>query len=281
MAQLFRRLPFFKGKGRLSRFFHSLLSDDNHQENIVTVQMRSGFSMRIDLRSSVENLSFWLGEYDGKVIQKLTKYLKTGGTVLDAGANIGFYSVPLGLEVKKRGGLVYAFEPVESNYNRLKENIALNHLIGVVIPFRLALGNSEGFADLSLESWNHPETGNAAISTISARAGSSASVRISKLDTIAIEKDIRSCHLIKVDIEGFELDFLKGGEAFIRRHRPLIYCELNYWRMEDRGWYFEDLLNWLRPLKYEPFRDTGNRFVLAARKGTTTEDLLLVPQEPF
>ena len=91
-----------------------------------------------------EQFSYWTGTYDNKVISKLSSCFTKGCIVLDVGANIGFYTVPFCSQTEETGrGHVYAFEPVNSNFERLVSNISLNNIETTVSAHCLALGDDE------------------------------------------------------------------------------------------------------------------------------------------
>lgn len=80
-----------------------------------------------------------------ETIQWLWAYVKPGDVFYDVGANVGAYS----LVAAALGAQVHAFEPLQVNYERLVENIALNpFLAGTVTPHRAALGESAGVVRL-------------------------------------------------------------------------------------------------------------------------------------
>src|SRR5687767_6694951 len=129
LAAIARRLPRIRGKARIGARLARLLTNfDSAEESLVTCTMRDRGVMRLDLRSRTEEWSFWTGEYESHAIKLLGGLLRPGDVVLDVGANIGFFSVPLGRILRASGGSLHAFEPVESNFKRLSDVIALNDL---------------------------------------------------------------------------------------------------------------------------------------------------------
>ena len=278
-AKLLRSLPQFKGKRRIGKFLQKALTiPENVEEHFETFQMKDGSLMRVDLRSYTEHPSFWTGIFDPEV-SLLTSYLKPGSVVLDVGANIGFYSIPLGRRLLQEGGALYAIEPVPTNFARLKENIALNGLEHVITPINVALGDHQGVVELSMgEEHDTAETGNAVVVGGKVLRKVTASARMTTLDNLVEENDIARCDVIKVDIEGGEFAFLKGGMRFIRTNGPLIYLELNYHWMEQREWSLRDLHELARELGYTVLRkDRRGRFEGGATNGTGIENAFLVP----
>jgi len=250
----------------MGAYLVDLLTDTTRSEEcIVEVPMKNGHRMQIDLRSRTEKWAFVSGSYDQDVIDYMVARLNhPGATILDVGANVGFYSIPLGLRLQKNGGQLHAFEPVPTNLNSLTRNVELNDLSGVVVPHQMALGDTNGQVELSLETDNNSETGNAVMLTGKTgtviRANTTAPIR--RLDDCAASLGITSCSLIKVDIEGGEYDFLKGSLHLIDRSRPVIFGEFNPYWMRMQGYFFEDVMRLLAPFGYRVFSLTNSGSLL-------------------
>src|SRR3954471_9092588 len=75
----------------------------------VAVRIKTGRRMFVDLRSGVSRGIFAKGEFDPKVFEPLRSALTPGGTFLDVGANVGFYSM-LALDAVGATGAIHAFE---------------------------------------------------------------------------------------------------------------------------------------------------------------------------
>jgi FkbM family methyltransferase len=137
-------------------------------------------------------------------------------TVLEVGANIGVFTVPLARFVHP-GGRVIAFEPQRIMYQMLCGNLALNADDNVV-AHNSAAGRSSG--SVAVPSVDYGKPGNfGAVSLARSRQGEI--VPLVTIDSLALP----SCHLIKVDVEGMELDVLEGASSTLRQFRPLLYGE--------------------------------------------------------
>jgi len=274
-----RSLPPFRGKGRIGELFQKALTNYNKvNECLVTFKMKKGSLMRVDLRSYTEKGAFWTGTFDSHIVLRLASCLRVGSVALDVGANIGFWSIPLGRRLLELQGKLFSLEPVPSNYARLVENISLNGLGGIVKPLNVALGEKEGFVELSMGSEDYIAiTGNAVVIGGRVCGKATASARMAKLDDIAVEQSIAVCDLIKVDIEGGEYGFLKGGQSFLERIRPLVYLELNYYWMEQFGWSLNDLNQFASSIGYSVYREIKGNFFPAKKAGFGIENALMVP----
>jgi len=177
---------------------------------------------------------FWLGfekcEWESQTRKLWVKLCQNADSVLDIGANTGFYSL-LAKSINPACD-VYAFEPQPNIYNVLVENRRINHF--EINCYPLALSNTIGqrsfynygkdtFSKLNTtagslnEGWN--ESRDAAQSSIM--------VKTTTLDTIIEEKKIKSVDLIKIDVESHEPEVLEGYAKYLDSHRPIFIMEIH------------------------------------------------------
>lgn len=159
--------------------------------------------------------------------------LKRGDVVIDIGANIGYYVL---MEAKLAGneGKVYAIEPVTDNANLLKKNAKLNNYKNIDI-FELAIGGEDKDGEICLtkkRNWctmlDNKYNKNSAFYT------DKKPVKILKLDTFI--KDKRFPNIIRMDVEGYETEIIKGMENILKSGKPLkILMELHSSVLDDGG----------------------------------------------
>src|ERR1700733_2384596 len=126
-ALALRHTPELRGRWRLARMVNKRFAPLSRTFCTVWARMRLGHEMLVDLRSNTEFHTYYLGDFDTKAIRSVLRLIGPDSTVLDVGANIGFWSVPLANHLKGRGCL-HAFEPVPGNFRRLTENVRKNGL---------------------------------------------------------------------------------------------------------------------------------------------------------
>ena len=284
LGHLLRHLPWQRGKRRVGNFLHRHLVDTQDDAGCLeTIRLRDGSQMQVDIRSSAEQWAYWTGEYDHQVIQRFAAFLKPGDVVLDVGANVGFYSVALGRRLRQLGaGHVYAFEPVRVNYERLIGNIAMNGLEQIVSTVSMALGDVERDIVIQLRQDTHAVTENAFLrpDQTGLEATGQEIVKMRRLDDFAAQQGLSRCDLIKVDIEGAELMFLRGGTTMLQRYRPIIYGEFNPYWIKSFGHSFLDVAALVLPWGYRMFlqgADGAFRETKTPEEGM--EEVLLVPKE--
>ncbi|NTI27681.1 FkbM family methyltransferase [Rhizobium rhizogenes] len=145
---------------------------------------------------------------------------------LDIGANIGATSILM--DQLLSNGKIFAFEPHPKTYRQLERNIASNKSGNNEISlFPLALGKEK--TALKFRDIDQYNTGNSFLidGSLAERAQSSISVTVDRLDNLNIAPGHR-INLAKIDVEGFEIDVLKGGVAAFYT-TDLVLLEFNHW----------------------------------------------------
>jgi FkbM family methyltransferase len=167
--------------------------------------------------------------------------IRSGDLVVDCGANHGFFTV---LFCKWGGptGRVIAFEPLEHNFNVLKRNLSVN---GCEADCRrVALGSTNGRTLIT----THP---NATVVTKTPLRGRGVTeVAVRRLDD-EMGEDV-SVNFLKVDVEGFELDVLKGAPRVLAA-RPRLDLELHVFLYDDKPSRIEEIFEVIRIDRYDVY----------------------------
>lgn len=155
---------------------------------------------------------------------KLEEYLSFGQVnnriCLDIGANIGLTAILMSHYNKQ--GKVYAFEPSPINLQHLHNNIKVNNIKNTSV-LESAVGNVNGFTNFNL-----PVIGaHSTVNREKLKDQNYAKVQISTLDKWVDAQNIDQIDLIKIDVEGFEPQVLKGAIQTIIKHKPNIWMEFN------------------------------------------------------
>jgi FkbM family methyltransferase len=172
--------------------------------------------------------------YENDIHQLCLKLLinEPCGVVLDIGANLGTFCVPLAKKISKH--TYHAFEPQRIIYYQLCANIFVNSL-GNVYTYEAGLSNQE--ADIELEVPDYASEGNIGAFSIDKEVrendyeckttGSKEKMVLITLDSVGFE----NIRLIKIDVEGHELEVLKGGIETIKANNyPPIIFEAWTWK---------------------------------------------------
>lgn len=212
----------------------------------------------------IKKNGFW-GQTEA-TIAKVFLANRQNTNTLDVGANLGGFTLPIAKYVSQWNGAVFAFEPQRIVFQQLCANIFINSLDNVH-TFNIALGDQ--ICDLKipeLDLWKSQNIGGFSIDkeirdriSVEASEGktfpnkeseSVFSVAQKTLDSLSIEFEI---NLLKVDVEGFELEFFTGALETIEKNNfpPIIFEVWN-----EKIWYkkkAERTKNILAKLGYEFF----------------------------
>jgi FkbM family methyltransferase len=262
---------------------HYLPPASHHSK--VWTSMRLGHQMLVDLRSATESVAYYTGDYESKSIEAVLKLISPSSIVLDVGANVGFWTVPLARALSA-GGRLHAFEPVSANFLRLGENVRRNNLDAIVQLHHQGLSDQKATVQISLREdfQNGAETGNAAIVIDSDdRRFTCTNIEVSPLDGETFHSlGIDHVDFIKLDIEGHEDKFLAGASMVFRRFRPILFMEINeaYYarRGVDPSQVFEQ---WMQGVNYEAALKTPSGWRLDSVKNRRRrfDDIFCFPSE--
>jgi FkbM family methyltransferase len=223
----------------------------------------------IDLNSSLDRLLIE-NNFEPLLKKFLMSYFNGLDIIaIDVGANNGYLSIPLARIARK----VYSFEPNPKCFHKLKRNIELNGLEDRIEAHELAISNLNGFQNFYIQqSIDGDNLMNSGLSSLIRRPQylkNTIKVEVKTLDSIIPEKEI--VHLVKIDVEGSEIDVLKGSQKIVENSSPIIIweasisIEVNKVRecfdylesLSYRSYFIQETISTLRPMNFEEFRDLG------------------------
>src|SRR5205814_1997897 len=155
-----------------------------------------------------------------RLIEYLKAIAKPGSTVLDVGANIGFHTLEAWRAVGNTGRVI-SIEASPAHADAVRRNLETNDFpTGEII--NVAVGARDGEVSLGL-----PEGGNEGMFGINAGPEKAFSVPLRRIDDLLDARGVDRLDLIKIDIEGSELEALRGATRTLSSHQPAILIELN------------------------------------------------------
>ena len=176
------------------------------------------------------HISKWVQEsrrldHDDYSLGLILPHINPGDWVVDGGAFIGDHTIAY-LKAVGPEGKVYAFEPNPAAYS------CLYHNCPEAVTFNAGLSDHEYFAEYKFDP-------NAGASHVGRDEGDT---HLFTLDSL----NLRRCDFLKLDIEGCEYEALIGAMDTIKRHRPVMWIEVNEAALERRGWSVPNLLSLVR-----------------------------------
>jgi FkbM family methyltransferase len=163
------------------------------------------------------NDDYLRGSYEPEIQGLLVKYLHSGMTFFDIGANAGFFSL-LGAHLVGSAGQVVSFEPHPTTAFQLRQQIEANSLRNVTVE-ESAVCNKTGFALFSDDT----------VAVMASLGGAKTASRTIEVRTITLDtaKTFPSTEVIKIDVEGAEIDVLLGAKELIATKRPTLLVEIH------------------------------------------------------
>lgn len=208
----------------------------------------------------------------------LLGFLQPGMVVVDIGAHWGLYTLLASKRVGTKGRVI-AFEPSPRELGRLKYNLLLNRCRNVRVE-PLGLSSSGGLAQLFVCLGR--ETGCNSLKP-PAVSGPTKPVQVSltTIDDYCERQGMFHVDFLKLDVEGAEMEVLKGATEFLsRKPRPILMCELADNRTEPWGYLSLEIYEFLAARGFRWFSVMREgRLCACEKKQNFHENLFAVPEE--
>ena len=249
----------FLTKGRRSDYFFSKLVPNNYQFSKSTfkiARVNRGIALKVDLHDYLGHFVYFGFRDEGQ--EKLMDLVREGDYVFDVGTNIGNTILQFSQTIKK-DGLVFGFEPDPKTYKFCTSNLKLNPHIKNIQVFNYGLGNKSG--EFQLEDRYESNSGGNRI-IIEEVTGKSKNVIVKVLDEIVEELKLKKLDLIKIDVEGFELNVLLGAKKTISQFHPIFFIEIDDNNLRDQGSSAKELIEFLSGKGYSTYHSiTGKEII--------------------
>jgi len=176
------------------------------------------------ISNCIANYGYW----EQHLFYFYSQFIKEDYIILDGGANLGFHSICFASLADK--GIVYSFEPQPLIFNILSTNVLLNGASNIIKQYRLGLSNS--FSTLKMSPISEQHFSENCIN-YGGRGLTDLDKGEEEVETITIDSlNLPKLNLIKLDVQGSELNALIGGEKTIKSNYPIIFLE-NYPNQEN------------------------------------------------
>ena len=211
------------------------------------VAVRNGVAKGLKFNTGESCPELALGTYEVPIQNIFAQHLKVGDVFYDIGANVGFFTVIAAKLVGDRGK-VYAFEPGKNNAASVRHNAQLNNFNQIEV-IEKAVSHTSGKGQLLLAQYS----GGHALATADAPPDLAGEITVDlvSIDDLIAQNQIAPPNFVKVDVEGAELDVLKGMTETIKNYQPTIIYEVDD---GDRAAYerkYQELANFFESLNYQ------------------------------
>lgn len=176
-----------------------------------------------EISSDDDYLTHIQGGFEPEMVKLFETVANGSDVIADIGANIGCSAILFGRMAKD----VYAFEPSASTYSFLERNVARSRRQNIHLR-NLGLGAEDGSFTLTFSPSNR--SGGFVSNQTQASVGHTVeNITIRTLDEELAQVRSRSVDFLKIDVEGFEANVIRGAARTLEKHKPMVVLELNHW----------------------------------------------------
>ncbi len=205
--------------------------------------LRHGIAYDLDIADLID-WAIYFG-FSQKSKERLFGLVRPGDTVIDIGTNIGEMVLTFA-KIVTPTGRVYGFEPDPINNAKCRRNISLNGFNNITLE-PLALAHEASTFNLACIDDRNPGMNRI---VPEGYAGQATRIKAVPFDEYVRSKAIDRIDVIKIDVEGFEHNVLKGAEATIERLRPKLFIEVCDEFLRGNATSATELVSWLRRRSY-------------------------------
>jgi FkbM family methyltransferase len=215
------------------------------------IVVRSGITYELDLSQGIDFAIYLANIYERQTKLALRRLVAPSSLVLDIGANIGAHTLHLA-QLVGANGRVIAFEPTDFAFRKLCRNLELNPALEAsVTPCHCFLTerNEDQVPSAIYSSWPLAREAGLHAKHLG-REMRTGAARARSLDSVLSELADRKVALVKIDVDGFECNVLRGATRLLRDARPIFVMEVSPYVLEEHGASLEQLLSFFVPNGY-------------------------------
>jgi FkbM family methyltransferase len=234
---------------RLNRF-HLLPPGRTFQ----THQFLGDLTVECDCTYPIEREILQKNVWDQDTVEIIQRLVKPGDVCLDIGANMGSLSLALAKQAGAHGK-VYSFEPGPTLATRFRRNVELNpQFKQTIILSEIGLSDQPGRLFYNEDSQNR---GNGGLLGTSGQ-----SVEVITVDEFARRTELKRLNFVKIDVEGMELEVLKGGLETWKQFQPVLFFEtIREFETHLKKPVLQEIETMLKAIGYVLCKATGGRLV--------------------
>ncbi len=206
-------------RGGLSKYkplrevIYKIGKKDIKDKYLIIKMISEDYLLLVNTSDHWSKLPITWGKIESPEDKFVKKIIKKGDTVFDIGAHWGGFSILFGKLVGETGK-VYSFEPSSLNFRYLKKNVCINNLKNIIRIYKYAVGSKEEVIKLALA---ESSSGHNSIVRSDIPVKRYEEVKQISLDNFIEKNHIDKIDFLKVDVEGYELEVLKGFEKNLQK----------------------------------------------------------------
>ncbi len=234
-----------KVSGCSTKSFWAKFVPNNYKYKIGSIRRFNydGIELELDIHDYLGHFLYFNFKDEGN--EKLMNLVKKDFFVLDIGTNFGSTILQFAKKVGENGKC-FGFEPDPINFKICSKNVVLNSDLQVSIE-NIGLGNEKGSFNLVVDTESNRGGNRISTNTFGKEVHT---VHVEVLDEWMSQKNLKKLDLIKIDVEGFELNVLKGGFNTLNQFHPTLFIELDDENLKLQNHSAKELIIFLENIGY-------------------------------
>ena len=252
------------------------------KQNIVR---RNSINWQLDLSEGIDLSLFLFGSFQKEISQSITKLIfkknfNKGISIIDVGSNIGDKTLSLAHKLISHNFKkfkIYSIEPTDFAYRKQIVNLNLNPKIKKKISiFKTFISLKKTLPKSIYSSWslknadNHHNIHGGLLKGINSRT------KILTLDKFVKENKIKNQIILKIDVDGFEMEVLKSFIKNIKKNNPIIFMEYAPYALEEHGTSVKLFKKFLKKYKFEIYDLNFNKLDMIKVSQGSSVDIILI-----
>jgi len=255
-GSIIRNIFEFRWKSRFRNPFFEFIKEINKRNKYYCyIKYADGIRIRLDLYDWLPQLMFVWGDIESDATGCFRRLLKPGMVFVDIGTNIGYYSL-MASKLVGSNGKVFSFEPWSRNRAILEENIKLNDFSNITIVPKAVSNEENDSVKIYL-----PKDDNCGMPSLKKVTEENYTDEFELTSTTTFQDFLNAYHpgrvdVIKIDVEGSELNVLKGMSASLADpdFNPVILMELMKFSLVKFDATVKDVIDYLSGFGFKAYK---------------------------
>ncbi|MDP9173953.1 MAG: FkbM family methyltransferase [Planctomycetota bacterium] len=220
-----KRIGFAQAK---SPMVHKVVTMVRHWSKTSDVAIQRGIGAGLKFQAGESNFGYIIGTSEPDTQSAMQAHLKPGDAFWDIGCNVGFLTV-IGARLVGSKGSVYSFDPIPNHVELTRHNAEVNKFDHVQV-FQNAVASSAGKVKFAVAAI--PSQSTLVADGFTKEGATSIEVETVTVDQLVHEKGLRPPNVVKIDVEGAEVEVLRGMCNVLRERRPVIILDTHCTHVE-------------------------------------------------
>ena len=248
---------------------------------------RNTIKWNIDISEGIDLSIFLFGAFQQELVKSILRYIfdnnkpkNTFFNIIDVGANVGDKSLSLSRDLLKKNFFnfkIFTIEPTDYAFKKQINNINLNPILKKkIFPSKYFISNNKSKPKKVYSSWSLEKKRN----THQVHQG--VLKRVNKftknitLDNFIKKNKIKDQIILKIDVDGFEMDVLRSSIKTLRKRKPIIFMEYAPYLFNEQGTRMKEFYNFIKKYHYETYDLNFNKLDKIKVDDGSTIDIILI-----